>query len=57
MEIAEGEKSPYVLVNPEENTFVLKGNSFMGNPPSFFEQILQWSQKFKATATFNIEVV
>jgi len=56
IEMAEGEKSPYVLVKPEENTLVIKGNSFMANPPSFFEQILQWSQTFKAAAPLNVEI-
>lgn len=56
IEIAEGEKSPYVLVKPEENKMIIKGNSFMANPPSFFEKVLQWSQNFKSSDTFNIEV-
>jgi hypothetical protein len=56
IEIAEGEKSPYVLVKPEENKMIIKGNSFMANPPSFFEKILQWSQGFKSSGPFNVEV-
>jgi hypothetical protein len=56
IEIAEGEKSPYVLVKPEENKMIIKGNSFMANPPSFFEKVLQWSQDFTSSAPFNVEI-
>ncbi|MBK7310662.1 MAG: DUF1987 family protein [Sphingobacteriaceae bacterium] len=56
IEIAEGEKSPYVLVKPEENKMVIKGNSFMANPPSFYEKVLQWAQTFKATAPLSVEI-
>ncbi|MBK7817763.1 MAG: DUF1987 family protein [Sphingobacteriaceae bacterium] len=56
IEIAEGEKSPYVLVKPEENKMVIKGNSFMANPPSFYEKVLQWGQTFKTTALLNVEI-
>jgi hypothetical protein len=56
IEIAEGEKSPYILVKPEENKVVIKGNSFMSNPPSFFEKVLEWSQSYKTSATLNVEI-
>lgn len=56
IEIAEGEKSPYVLVKPEENKMIIKGNSFMANPPSFYEKIMQWSQSFKSSVPFNVEI-
>jgi hypothetical protein len=56
IEIAEGEKSPYVMVKPEENKMIVKGNSFMANPPSFYEKIIQWSQGFKSSTPFNVEI-
>ena len=58
IEIKEGEKSPYILVKPEENKFIMKGNSFMANPPSFFEKILEWSNQYRvgAGATLTIEI-
>ena len=56
IEIAEGEKSPYVLVKPEENKMIIKGNSYMSNPPAFYENILHWGQTFKATTPLNVEI-
>ncbi len=56
IEILEGEKSPYVLVNAEENKMIMKGNSFMANPSVFFEKVLEWSRSFKATSMFNIDI-
>lgn len=58
IEILEGEKSPYILVKTEENKMVVKGNSFMANPPSFYEKVMEWSRTFKVAdgAMFNIEI-
>lgn len=58
IEIAEGEKSPYVLIKPEANSFVMKGNSFMASPPSFFEKIVEWAQKYQVAsgAKLNVEI-
>ncbi len=56
IEILEGEKSPYILVNTEENKMIMKGNSFMANPSVFFEKILEWGKTFKATDMFNIDI-
>jgi hypothetical protein len=58
IEIQAGEKSPYILVNPEEKKLIIKGNSFMANPPTFFEKILEWGQQFKVASgsVLNIEI-
>lgn len=58
IEIAEGEKSPYILIKPEANSFVMKGNSFMASPPSFFEKIIEWAQKYQVAqnSKLNIEI-
>lgn len=45
--IEAGEKSPYVLVDDKENKFVIKGNSFMSNPPTFYKDVLDWSNIYK----------
>ena len=58
IEIQAGEKSPYILVKPEENKFIIKGNSFMANPPTFFDKILEWSHQYRAASgsMLNIEI-
>lgn len=58
IEIQAGEKSPYILVKPEENKLIIKGNSFMANPPSFYEKVLEWSHQYRAAAgsVLNIDI-
>lgn len=58
IEILEGEKSPYILLKTEDNKLVIKGNSFMANPPAFYEKLLEWGRTFKVAdgKIFNIEI-
>lgn len=45
--IEAGEKSPYILINATDNKFIIKGNSFMANPPTFYKEVLEWSSAHK----------
>ncbi len=45
--IEAGEKSPYIMIDSTNNKVVIKGNSFMANPPSFYKEISEWSTVHK----------
>ncbi len=47
--IEQGDSSPYVKIDENENTMLLRGNSFSANPKQLFAEVLDWGRDFKVT--------
>lgn len=56
--IEQGDSSPYVKIDENENTMLLRGNSFSANPKQLFAEVLDWGRDFKVADDniFKIEV-
>jgi len=44
--IEQGESTPYVKVDPENYSFILKGNSFITNPHQFYAPVNDWGKTY-----------
>ena len=53
----EGEKnSPEVQLDPNENIFSIKGNSFLPNPVAFYQGIIDWFYVFLGIAEIKEQI-
>lgn len=57
MEIEAQIGSLYVLINEQQNKMILKGNSYILNPLTFYKDIINWGKTFKVkNGIFMIEL-
>ena len=58
IEIAAGENSPYILMDSENYTLTIKGNSYMSGPSQYYHRLSSWIQNVKIPKgkTFNINI-
>lgn len=53
--------TPLIDFNPEENTLIIKGESYPEDAASFYQEITEWLEKFlqevDSSVEFNLEVI
>ena len=56
--IEQGESTPYIKIDPENYSFIIKGNSFVTNPHQFYSAVNEWgkSLNIEDARTLNIEI-
>lgn len=45
----EGEKNPFVILDPDKNNFLIKGRSFPEHAEEFYKPVSDWLDDFLAT--------
>lgn len=54
--IEQGDSSPYVKLNPDNYSLVIRGNSFVSNPGQFYKEVMDWGKSLHLPAGAQLKV-